>query len=287
MIPSLRSKQARALFPKRGTDSHKGDHGRLLVVGGSLEYHGAPLLTALGALHMGCDLVTLIVPECNFDVTREFRPEFIVRSYKGNHLNVKALPVIRAMLPKQDAVVIGPGLGENPQSAEVVEILLESSLCPMVVDADALKPAFSSLNRSRSPHHGLHSPIVLTPHAGEFEALTHAPLPFIHQLAARTDILKRFAKEHGMTVLLKGPIDLIASSDDQICQNTTGNPLMTTGGTGDVLAGVVGAFLTQGLSSYDAARLAAFCVGTAGDRLAKQQKSLIASALAEQLSRLP
>jgi NAD(P)H-hydrate epimerase len=240
----------------RDADSKKGDHGRVLVVGGSQDYYGAPLLTAFAAQNSGADLVFLSVPEVNFDVTRCYSPDLIVRKYPGDFFNHAGVESVLELSEACDSLVIGPGLGTNPEVREaVVEVLREISI-PAVVDADALK-ALSGVK--------IKGDVVLTPHSGEFEVLTGGKLPSGPE--ERVEVVKRWSRKIGAVVLLKSPTDVIASPSGDWKFNATGNPGMTAGGTGDVLAGLVGGLIAQGMNTYDAACCAAFINGCAGDDL--------------------
>ncbi len=255
---------------KRKPDSHKGENGRVLVVGGSELYSGAPALAAFGALNSGADLVVLAVPEANFDVTRSYSPDFIVRKYKGEFLNSGAVDTIIELAGQSDALVIGPGLGVKKETREAVLNILKKVRLPVVIDADALK-FIGGKEGSIKP-----GDVVLTPHAGEFKALSGKN--------AREKEVADYAKEHKFTVLMKAREDLIASPEGKLRKNATGNAGMTVGGTGDVLSGVVAGFIAQGLSAFDSACCAAFVTGAAGDELEEWKGyAYMASDLAEEI----
>jgi NAD(P)H-hydrate epimerase len=124
---------------KRKAASHKGENGRVIVIGGSAEYHGAPILAGLGALNAGCDLVTLLVPESILDAARAYKPDFVVRSYEGEHLNSSALKELAKYSPEQDVCIIGPGLGTSGETKKALNNMLARIKIPVVLDADALK----------------------------------------------------------------------------------------------------------------------------------------------------
>ena len=249
-------------LPRRHREAHKGDFGRVLVVGGSESYHGAPVLSALAALRSGADLVYLLVPEANFDVTRAFSPDLIVRKYPGGHLSPEALPEARELLEKTDCMLIGPGLGLEEDTVLAVAELLRCSPVPCVVDADALKALCGKL-----PVGGVE--LVLTPHAGEFQLLAGESPG--RTLEDRAEAAKRWSRHLGGVLLLKGSVDVIASPEGEARFNETGNPGMTAGGTGDVLAGVVAGFVAQGIEPFHAACCAAFVNGYAGDMLLEEK----------------
>jgi NAD(P)H-hydrate epimerase len=249
-------------LPERRRETHKGDYGRVLIIGGSLEYHGAPLLSALAALNSGVDIVYLAVPEVNFEATRGFSPEFIVRKYGGEYFSTEALSEIEAILAGVDCVLIGPGLGVREETARGVVELLKRCSKPCVVDADALKALWDKL-----PIKG--SELVLTPHAGEFYALTGERLP--QELEERVEVVRKWSTQLKSVILLKGSVDIISSSEGEVKLNETGNPGMTVGGTGDVLAGLIASLIAQGMSAFPAACSAAFINGYTGDMLLEEK----------------
>lgn len=249
-------------FPKRKPDSRKGDNGRVLIVGGSIDFYGAPILAALGALYSGADLVHICVPECNFEVTRSIYPDFIVHSFQGNYLNVEAVPHIEELALRAHALLIGPGMGDKDEGVRAVTEIVTTIDRPIVLDADAISAVRRSNFKQKYVTHGL----TVTPHDGEFLRLTDKKMP--DDFDDRAALVAKTAKHLGINILLKGPKDLIASSDGEMMINQTGNAGMTVGGTGDVLAGVVAGFIAQGLlPPYYACLAAAHIVGLTGDRL--------------------
>lgn len=258
----LKKSEIRALFPRRNPLSHKGQNGRVLVIGGSLDYFGAPILAALGALGAGADLVTLLVPECNFEVSRSFYPDFIVRKYPGNFVNSRTLDTAVELLPKMDCVLIGPGVSEDPESLRVITRILEKCQCPAILDAEAI-PAIAQLGLPGTAAAQLR--ITITPNRAEMDEIIEGSLPEEQEEVAK--VVEDFSNKWGVTILLKGPHDIIASPDQPTRFNETGNAGMTVGGSGDVLAGAVASLIAQHISGYDAALCAAFLVGASGDAL--------------------
>lgn len=244
----------------RRADSHKGENGRVLIIGGSIEYHGAPILAAYGALHSGADLVTLCVPDSIGNVVRSGNPDLMVRTFEGDYLSEGSAHTIRYLIPGMDAIVIGPGLGMNRIVKKGLEAFFQlKPTSPMVIDADAL---------NQLDHRMLENlDTVVTPHKGEFTRLTGVDM--VSNPDKRKELIRRWAEKLNTTILLKSPIDIIASEDGRVRLNKTGNPGMTVGGTGDVLAGVVGGFLSMGFPLFEAACSGAFVNGTAGDNLYK------------------
>jgi hydroxyethylthiazole kinase-like uncharacterized protein yjeF len=249
----------------RPPEAHKGDFGRLLVVGGSSKYTGAPALVALAALRAGVDLVTVCAPRETAMVVSTFSPDLITVKLPCQDLEPEVMNPILEEAKNADAVVMGPGLGrlEKTYSA-VVELLKDFGKLdlPVLLDADGLKAAAAQKSILRNPK------LVLTPHAGEFELLTREPLP--KDLKKKIETVGSASEEFGCTILLKSHVDIIASGG-KVLLNRTGNPGMTVGGTGDVLSGIVGAFLAQKVEPLRAAASGAYVNGTAGDLCLKEK----------------
>ncbi len=230
----------------RSKDSHKGDSGRILVIGGG-PYTGAPALSALAALRAGADIVTVAAPRSASKTIAGFSPDLIVRELSGDYLIPQDLDLLRDEIARHDVVVMGMGLGRHPKTQEALAKIIP--LCrKAVIDADALLPDL--------PLKG-----IVTPHAGEFERISGVSLGAGYR--ERIEPVRSYAREAELVVLLKGRVDLI-SDGDVVRANTTGNPGMTVGGTGDVLAGVTAAFYAR-TTAMRAAAAAAFVNGRAGD----------------------
>jgi len=249
------------LIPVVPKDAHKGGRGTVLVIGGG-PFTGAPTLAAVSAHRCGIDLVYVAVPGAIADVVKGYSMDLIVEpvgTSATQKLAPQGLGEVLRWEERCDAVVLGPGLGDDSGSLELAALVyrrLAEKGKPVVVDADALK-AFG--NMEQVPRH---PGAVLTPHAGEFRAMTGSDLPL--DLETRKEAVRALADKLGCTVLSKGPIDIV-SDGLHIKLNDTGNAAMATGGTGDVLSGTVGAMLAKGMDAFDAARTAAFVAGTAGD----------------------
>jgi len=249
---------------RRKLDSHKGQNGTVMIIGGSLDFYGAPVLAGLGALYSGADLVYLFVPECNFECTRSLYPDFFVRKYSGETFNLEAAKeAVELAKKKCDSVVIGPGLSKATGVIEAVKYVVENLNIPTVLDADAINVL---KDIERFP---LSQTIVATPHQNEFRELVDRDVTVKAEDTQSVVLLRSISMDLHINVLLKGATDFITSDEGYMEINTNGNPGMTVGGTGDVLAGMVGTFLAQGMSGYDSARLAAFFNGEAGDKLQK------------------
>lgn len=257
------------LLGSKSPDSHKGDSGYILVIGGG-PYTGAPALTAMAALRAGADVVTVATPKSSSKTIAGFSPDLIVRELSSDVLCPDDLGTIKDLISKHDVVVVGNGVGRAPETHEALARLIP--WCnKAVIDADALQPDL--------PLKG-----IVTPHAGEFRRISSIELPAEHEplYEERIEPVKKYAREHGLVVLVKGRVDII--SDGQAARgNTTGNPGMTVGGTGDVLAGITGAFYSIS-PAIRAAVAAAFISGRAGD-LAFEDKgdSLMATDVIEKI----
>jgi len=243
---------------KRAPSAHKGDFGRVLAIGGSEVFSGAPTLVSLAALRTGVDIVYLAAPAKTALAISSMSPDLITVKLDGNHLKPGNIDELKPYVEAVDAVVLGPGLGLHPDTREFVETCIdavEAAGKPLLLDADGLK-AFAKFKRP------LKIPAVLTPHAGEYTLLTGQKLP--DGSAERVDMVQKTAAELNAVVLLKGKVDLICSKK-RFKLNLTGNPGMTVGGTGDVLSGIVGALLAQKVDAFEAAVAGAFVNGAAGD----------------------
>jgi NAD(P)H-hydrate epimerase len=253
---------------ERRREAHKGDYGRLLVVGGGSRYVGAPALVGLAALRSGADLSIIAAPERAAWAINSYSPDLITVKLPCRDLEPPALPELRGEFKRSNAAVVGPGLGTLGKTHDAVLELArtlwrEHPKLPVLWDADGLKALASERGLAER------MPWVLTPHAREFEQLTGVDLP--SDTRGRGQQVKAAARELGCTVLLKSWVDVIASPDGEVALNRTGNPGMTVGGTGDVLAGIVGAFLAQGVDPFDAAVAGAWACGRAGDLCFKEK----------------
>lgn len=254
----------KTLWKPRPANAHKGDYGRLLIIGGSENFTGAPAFSALAATKCGTDLVYVASPTKTSEIIASYSPDLITVKLPGEHLNLKDLPELEKWMSSADAIVLGPGIGLHEETVEVVKKLITQTgelNKPMVLDADALK----IFGRSRRR---LNNPAVLTPHAGEFAQVLQRKISPDMQL--RQEATSQLAKETGATVVLKGNVDIIADPT-RLKLNKTGNPYMTVGGTGDVLTGIIGALLAQHIEPFRSASAGTFLNGLAGDMLMKER----------------
>ncbi len=244
------------LYPRPGLDAHKGDNGLVLIVAGG-PYTGAPALAGLAAYRIGSDVVHVATPAVSHPVVAGFSPGLIVHRLPGEILVPDSVERLLELAQGKDAVAIGPGLGRDPETLQAVRSFLQAVEIPVAIDADAITAVAEDLGSVEGTKG------VVTPHKTEFHRLSGEALP--DDPEARIAKVQSFAADLGMTVLLKGRHDVI-SDGTRTKVNVTGNPGMAVGGTGDVLAGLVAGLMGKGLSPFDAARLAAFANGYAGDR---------------------
>ncbi len=252
-------------IPPKDSEAHKGDSGKILVIGGSQEYTGAPALVALAALRGGADLAIIAAPNDVLDPIRAYSPELIVRGFEGSRLTASSISELEELISWADAVVVGPGLGSDPET-EIAVHNLAAKLTALekaaIIDADALKFVSKEHVANR---------IVLTPHAGEFLNLTGKKLPSgSKNLSERWKLVKEIAKEWNCTFLVKGKWDIIADPNRSKI-NLTGCSEMTVGGTGDVLAGLTAAFYGMGCNPFYSANIGAFLNGLGGERALASQ----------------
>lgn len=264
----------------RPADSNKGNFGRVLVVAGSRGMAGAAILCASAALRGGAGLVRLAVPEEILPVVAAANPCYMTAPLKQDErgfLAAQAEEELIALVKVHDVVAFGPGLGRGNAITALASAAARLQV-PLVLDADGLNAFQGSTYRIRRRT----APLILTPHPGEFARLVGKDVAYVQ--ANRQELAVRFASDHQLTLVLKGQ-ETIVTNGRQIYCNRTGNPGMATGGTGDVLTGLIAALIGQRLSPFAAAQLGVFLHGTAGD-LARDQVgevSLIASDLLEYL----
>jgi NAD(P)H-hydrate epimerase len=242
----------------RNSNAHKGDFGRLLVIGGSSIYSGAPVLASLGALKTGVDIVYTACPEKISLSNSSISPNLITLKLKGKNINLENIEILKSYLPKVDAVVIGPGLGTNQKTLDFFDIFIdeiEKSNLPLLLDADGII-AFSNMKRI------LKNPLIITPHTNEFKKLSERNLP--QKINDRIIEVKNLAGELKAIIVLKGKVDIISDSV-RTKLNFTGNPGMTVGGTGDVLSGIIGGLIAKKNDPFEAAVAGTFINGAAGD----------------------
>ncbi len=263
---------------KRNPDTHKGNYGHVLVLGGSPGMTGAVCLTARAALRIGAGLVTAAVPHSLHDIIEIKLTEAMsiaLEETKEKTLSLKAFEEVEKYSKKTNVFVLGNGATRNSSTRDLLMKIMGGIWQPMVIDADglnALEDSLGVLTRKRI------TKLILTPHEGEFARIIKKSVPEIKQ--ARKDLAKEFALRYNLILVLKGHRTVITDGE-LLLENTTGNPGMATAGSGDVLAGIIGGLLAQGVSPFSAAQLGVAVHGTAGDiaMQAKTQLGMIASDL--------
>ena len=275
----LNHSQVLNLLPDRKADSHKGDYGRILLLCGSRGYTGAAALATMGALRSGAGLVYLGVPESIYAIEAVKLTEPIVFPLpeEEGKFSFRAIREVMKLLPKMDAVLIGPGMGLSEGVTDLLRAVLQEFTGPVVVDADGINALSRHMDILRERHY----PTILTPHVGEFRRIGG------EASAGREEAAMAFAKENGCILCLKGHGTIITDGVKSYF-NPTGNPGMAVGGSGDVLAGMVASLVGQGIDPLDATACAAYLHGRAGDLCAEEmgQYGMLPSDLLEVLPRL-
>jgi NAD(P)H-hydrate epimerase len=264
-------------LPSRPKESNKGDFGKVLVVAGSRGMSGAAVLCASAALRGGAGLVRVAVPAGILPIVAAGNPCYMTTPLPEDdegRLAADAAPNLLALIKDNDVLAIGPGLGRGPGVAHVVGQALSYAEIPIVLDADGLNAIAGQLHRITNRK----APLILTPHPGEFARLLGCDAATVQ--TNRQELVRRFAFDHCVIVVLKGHGTLVTDGA-KLYVNTTGNPGMATGGTGDVLTGLIAALVGQGLEPFAAAQLGVYLHGLAGDLACKVlgEASLIASDL--------
>lgn len=281
----LEAGDARALVPPRPRQGHKGTFGHVLVVAGSAGKSGAAALSGLGALRGGAGLVTVATRPAVLDAVLAHAPELMGAPLEGaGPLGPDDWPGLARAVAGKDALVLGPGLGVGDGTGALLARWLDEGAVPTVLDADGLNALAgdpSALGRRRGA-----PALVLTPHPGEMARLCGLSTAAVQE--RRLGVARDAAARFGAVVVLKGARTVVAAPDGELIVNPTGNAGMATAGTGDVLAGLLGALLGQGLAPAQAASLGVYVHGAAGDRLRLErgQLGLIASDLLAGLGRV-
>ncbi len=268
-------------LPQRPENSHKGTFGKVLVIAGSSGMSGAACLAGMGALRGGVGLVFLAIPESIQSIVSTMNPCYLtipLHLDQHDRLSEESETVLFDQIDHFDAVAIGPGCGTQKWIQQLTLNLYTKLKRTLIVDADAL----NALAASEKPLPTPAGPRILTPHPGEFSRLIHKNISEIEQQREAHSIA--FAKQHQVVLLLKGANSIITDGS-RIAINPTGNSGMATGGSGDVLTGLITALSGQGLEAFEATQLAACLHGLAGDRAAQElsQHALIASDLSDYL----
>lgn len=290
-VELLMKNEVSTLIPERLNYSHKGDYGHVLIVAGSRGKTGAALMAAKACLRSGAGLVTIGVPDSLSEIVQSRVTEemTLILPDKGDGtLSAKASDIIRDFLnEKADVLAIGPGIGVSADTQKIIKNMIKNSTKPMVIDADGV----NSIKGEREVFKKARVPVILTPHPGEMARLLKQsapiPLPFPRRSREgvkiptselvtmiekdRINTAMSFTKETGTYLVLKGVPTIITGSDGKAFINSTGNPGMATGGTGDVLTGMIAGFLSQGMKPVQASILGVYTHGLAGDIAASEK----------------
>ena len=289
-IETIEKQDASMLLPERAKHSYKGDYGHVLIVAGSRGKTGAALMAAKACLRSGAGMVTIGVPETLVDIFQQRVTEEMVLPLNDTGrgtLSVKASEtIIDFLAQKADVLAIGPGIACDADITDLMMRILETVTVPMVLDADAI----NSISGRTEILKDAKAPVILTPHVGEMARLLSRNSEANKKLIAQIEKDKirtavSFSNETGTYLLLKGAPTIISEPDGRVFINTTGNPGMSTAGSGDVLTGIIAAFLGQGLNPMDASVLGTYIHGLAGDIAAteKGMHSMIATDIIERL----
>ena len=260
-VTNLTKEIVEKFIPSRENNSRKGDNGKVLIVGGSYIYHGAPALSSLAALRSGSDLVYTCVPKINAFSTRSISPDLIVIPMADSKLTRGTVNKLLGQVPVDiDSVAIGMGLAI--QDVEAIKLLVKSLLDRNVrvsLDASSLIKEMLPIIEGQN--------VVVTPHSGEFKRIFGETIET--EINSRINACEKFAKKHSLTILLKGQNDIITNGDSTYT-NSTSTPCMTVGGTGDVLSGLTAGFLSRNKNVIESASAATFVNGAAGEILQKE-----------------
>jgi len=243
----------REFYPSRSKDVRKGDFGRVVICGGSDRYAGCLAFNALAALRAGADLAIVAAPRRAADIVAGYSPDLITvpcdAPFPDPDITIE-------LLQNADSLVMGCGVTRTPGSHRALLDIIQRCKTPMVLDAEALHAIAGTPDTIKGKQ------ALLTPNAGEYQVLSKSPWP--ENVDAKKTAVQTLAKQYKATVIVKGAVDFV-SDGERVHLDTAGSPYMTKGGYGDLLAGVAGAHLARGRNPFDAAKLAAFIVGKAGE----------------------
>lgn len=251
---------------ERPADANKGTFGNLLGICGSYGMAGAAMMAAMGALRSGVGLMRLAIPENIYPIAAVRLPECVFHPIKTSDktFSQNNCTELLKLCETASAVVLGCGMGWNFFTSSVTERIVEACSAPMVIDADGLNCVSEHIDVLKAAK----SPVIVTPHPGEMARLAKTTIGEVQ--SSRIECACSFAKEYKVITVLKGAGTVVASPSGEYMVNTTGNPGMSTGGSGDILAGIVGSLLAQGYSPFDAACIGVFVHGLAGDITAQK-----------------
>ncbi len=252
-------------FPRRRKETHKGESGKLLIIGGSEEYVGAVILAGLAAYKSGVDIVTIAAPKKAAWAINAYEPSIITKKLNCKKISKKQIRTIKELIKKHDAILIGNGLGRGRQQEKFTKELLRTNKKPIVIDADAIHYTIIKEIKAKK--------WIITPHKKEYEVLKEK------NNMSEEEIIKKC--NDNKNIIIKGRHDRIIS--DEIMINKTGVPEMAVGGTGDVLAGLTAGFLAQGIKPKQASINAAWLCGKAGEKAKKELGNFTATEMIKYL----
>lgn len=273
---------------QRSPDSHKGDFGHIFILAGSARFSGAAVLCAGAAMRSGSGMVTLGIPKGINNAVIKIKPLEVITlplpETQEKTLSLAGLKKIYDFSKKTDVLIVGPGLSQNKNTQLLIRKVISKISKPMVIDADGLNALAGHLNiLKKNAKRKLK--IILTPHPGEMARLLDVSVREVQE--NRKKVAQKLACDYNITVVLKGSKTIVTDSEGNFYENRTGNPGMSSAGTGDVLSGIIASFLGQKLSVFEAAKYAVYLHGLAGDLAAKDktQLGLIASDIIENIPR--
>ncbi len=270
-------------FPEKPESANKGDFGRMLNIAGSLRYSGAAALSTMAALRSGVGLCTLAAP---ISAVRILAGGIHEATYlplpedKYGFASEGSIEAIEKILPKMNAVSVGCGMGNNENTKEITEFVIRNAECPVIIDADGINCVSGNIDILKERERET----IITPHPLEFSRITGKTVSEIN--GNRIDLAKEFAKEYGVTVVLKGRNTVTAFPDGEACVNMTGNNSLARGGSGDTLTGIIAAMAAQGVPADKAAASGVYCHALASDILIKRmpRESILAGDIISVLS---
>jgi NAD(P)H-hydrate epimerase len=248
-------------LPPRDPNSKKGDFGKIIVVGGSSSYYGSPILTACGAEYSGADLITLYLPSMYKDTAKNYSLNFFIKDFQEDVLTKLDVRKIIDDTTHNHVLVIGNGIGKAKETKQAVLEILSNVTIPVVIDAESLFPEILKIKP-------INAQWIITPHKTEYERL--------FEVEFDEKSISKIAQHHNITILAKCGVNYIADGIGRVIANNTGCAEMRVGGTGDVLAGITGSFIAQGLKPFDAACSAAYFWGKCGTIMSQKSKWLTA-----------
>ena len=251
--PLKKTVNLREFYPARSNDARKGDFGRVVICGGSDRYAGCLAFNALAALRAGADLAIIVAPRRAADIVAGYSPDLITvpcdSPFPDPDVSIE-------LLENAGSLVMGCGVTRTPESHRALLDIIQRCKTPMVLDAEALHAIATTPDTIKGKQ------ALLTPNGGEYQVLSNSPWP--ETVDAKRTAVQTLAKQYKATVIVKGAVDFI-SDGERVHLDTAGSPYLTKGGYGDLLAGVAGAHLARGRTPFDAAKVAAFIVGRAGE----------------------